>query len=94
LVAEDPAAYAPRLGDLTCFPREDASGLTFRDLPTAYSFPAHCGIVVARNADMLSIVGGNVDDAVTMEHLHTNDAGELRGNRENWFVVLRVMYQQ
>ena len=42
----------------------------------------------------LSIVGGNVEDAVTLEHLHTNDEGELRGNRENWFVVLRVMYRR
>ncbi len=50
--------------------------------------------MVARGAEAISIVGGNVDDAVMMEHLHTNDAGELSGNRENWFVVLRVMYRQ
>ncbi len=34
LDAEDPASYAPRLGDLACFPRDEASSLTFADLPT------------------------------------------------------------
>ena len=57
-------------------------------------FPAHCSIVTAGGPNTLSLIGGNVEDAVTMEHLHTNDEGELRDNRENWFAVLRVMYQQ
>jgi hypothetical protein len=92
LIAENPASYAPRLGDLVCFPRGWAHGLQFGDLPTAHPFPAHCSIVVAGGNDAMSVIGGNVDDAVTLEHLHTNDAGELSGNRENWFVVLRVMY--
>ena len=92
LDAEDPASYAPRLGDLACFPRDEARSLTFADLPTSDSFPAHCGIIVGGGAGTVSIVGGNVDDAVTMEHLQTNASGELQGNRENWFVVLRVNY--
>ena len=92
LDAEDPQSYAPSLGDLACFPRDEAGNLTFADLPTSDSFPAHCGIIVGSGAGSVSIVGGNVDDAVTMEHLHTNAAGELQGNRENWFVVLRVNY--
>jgi hypothetical protein len=92
LVAENPQTYAPRLGDLVCFPRDWASGLRFTDLPTAYSFPSHCGIVIASEAQTLTIVSGNVDDAVTMEHLHTNQTGELSDNRENWFVVLQVKY--
>jgi hypothetical protein len=92
LIAHDPAAYAPRLGDLVCFGRDTAQTLTFKDLPTDYSFPAHCSIVVGGGVQSVTILGGNVDDAVTMEHLHTNNQGELSGNRENWFVVLQVMY--
>jgi hypothetical protein len=94
LIAENPATYAPRLGDLVCRGRGAARNLTFADLPTHHAFPAHCSIVTAGGADTLSIVGGNVEDAVTLEHLHTDDAGELRGNPENWFVVLRVMYRR
>ena len=92
LIAEDPASYAPRLGDLVCFPRGAARELRLADLPRQQGFPAHCSIVAGGGVDSLSIIGGNVNDAVVLEHLHTNDAGELSGNRENWFVVLRVMY--
>jgi hypothetical protein len=94
LIAENPASYAPRLGDLVCFPRGTAHAMTFQDLPTPWSFPSHCDIVVGGGVERLSVVGGNVDDTVTLKHLHTNAAGELQGNRENWFVVLRVMYLQ
>jgi hypothetical protein len=92
LIARDPASYAPRLGDLLCFGRDGAAGMRFADLPTRDNFPAHCSIVVGGGAQRLCVVGGNVDDAVTMEHLHTDAQGELAGNRENWFVVLQVMY--
>jgi hypothetical protein len=94
LIAENPARYAPRLGDLVCFPRGHARDMDFTALPTAHDFPAHCSIVVGGGPDMVSVIGGNVDDAVVMEHLHTNDAGELQGNIYNWFVVLRVLYQR
>ena len=94
LIAENPVDYAPRLGDLLCFPRGPARRLSFKDLPTQQLFPAHCGIVTGGGPGVLEIVGGNVDDAVTMEHLHANAQGLLSGNRENWFVILRVLYAQ
>ncbi len=92
LIAENPKTYAPRLGDLVCFPRGWARNLTFAALPTSYLYPAHCSIVTGGGPGMVEIVGGNVDDAVTMEHLHANAQGLLAGNMENWFVVLRVLY--
>ena len=93
LLAEDPKLYPPRLGDLVCFGRGRARGLVFQDLPTAHGFPAHCAIVVAGGVRSLSVIGGNVDDAVVMEHLKTDDEGRLSGNAEPWFVVLRVLYR-
>ena len=94
LIAEDPKTYAPRLGDLVCFGRGRARDLTFADLPTSYRFPAHCAIVVAGGMEQMAVIGGNVEDAVVMQHLHATAQGLLAGNRETWFVVLRVLYRQ
>lgn len=91
LIAENPANYAPRLGDLVCFGRGHADNLTFADLPTTHSFPAHCSIAVAGAADQISVIGGNVEDAVTLQHVPTNNAGLVGAP---WFVVLRVMYRR
>ncbi|HQT63451.1 MAG: hypothetical protein B7Z75_06265 [Acidocella sp. 20-57-95] len=89
LIAENPQSYAPRLGDLVCFGRGHARSLTFADLPTAKLFPAHCSIVVEIAAQQISVVGGNVEDAVTMTHVPTNQSGLVGAP---WMVVLRVMY--
>ena len=94
LIAENPASYAPRLGDLVCFPRGPAHSLTFAALPTAYNFPAHCSIVVAAAPNDIDIIGGNVDDAVVLEHVTTNAQGLIDDTSENWFVILRVLYSE
>jgi hypothetical protein len=89
LIAENPAAYAPRLGDLICLGRGHARALRFADLPTAHAFPAHCSIVVAGKPNQISVIGGNVDDAVTLQHVPASDAGLIG---PPWFVILRVLY--
>ena len=92
MVAENPINYAPRLGDLACFGRSSARNLSFAALPTARSFPSHCGIVTGGGSGDIDIISGNVDDAVVLEHLHADAQGRISGNPENWFVVLRVLY--
>jgi hypothetical protein len=94
LIAEDPRGYAPRLGDLICLGRGRARNLTFADLPTRGLFPSHCSIVVGGGVQQVDVVGGNVDDAVVMSHLHTDNAGLLRDNLEPWFVILKVLYRR
>lgn len=91
LIAENPKTYAPRLGDLVCFGRGHAGRLIFSDLPTAHNFPAHCSIVVAGGVRQISVIGGNVEDAVTLQHVPTDNTGMVGAP---WFVVLRVMYQR
>jgi len=86
--AEPPDTYAPVPGDLICMSRT-ATPLTFADLP-AGRFPAHCDIVVAREPDVLDVIGGNVDDAVTLKHVPVTANGLLADPRYPWFVVLRV----
>jgi hypothetical protein len=90
LIAENPTTYAPAPGDLTCLSR--GPHLTFADLPTGANFPAHCAIVTSVNPGTDTVIGGNVDDAVTATHVHTGPNGTLAKNADDWFVILRVLY--
>jgi hypothetical protein len=98
ITAERPESYAPQLGDVICEGRGRSGRLRFDDLP-APRFPAHCDIVVAIAPGQISVIGGNVDDAVTMKHvpvtpdgkLATPD-GEVLDTRYPWMVVLQVSY--
>lgn len=99
LHAYPPQAYAPEPGDLICVGRASASALHFADLPTPGNFPSHCDIVVEKQPLLLTVIGGNVDDAVTAKHVPTTPSGTLAGpdgtvvdTRHAWFVVLRVSY--
>ncbi len=99
LRADAPDAVAPLLGDIICTGRGDAVKLRYRNLPTPGMFPAHCAIVVQITPGMLSVVGGNVDDAVTMTHVPVNASGMLADadgrvldTRYPWLVVLKVNY--
>ena len=99
LRAWSPASYAPALGDIICAGRGAGARVRFDDLPTSYGFPAHCAIVVARDAGQLSVIGGNVDDAVTLTHVPVGGDGKLAladgtiiDTRYPWLCVLQVAY--
>ncbi|MFI4988762.1 MAG: DUF2272 domain-containing protein [Alphaproteobacteria bacterium] len=99
LRAEPPESYPPKRGDLICLGRKRAAALRFSDLPTSYSWPGHCAIVVAVEPGMLSVVGGNVEDAVSMTHVPLTPSGTLANpdhtvvdGRYPWFVVLELLY--
>lgn len=98
ITAERPEVYAPQLGDVICQGRGKSGKLTFDDLPAGH-FPSHCDIVVAITPGQLSVIGGNVDDAVTMKHIPVTPDGKLAtpdgtivDTRYPWMVVLRVLY--
>ncbi len=99
LQAYAPASMAPLPGDLICLGRGRSAALTFADLPTAAPFPGHCDIVVQSAPGTLNVVGGNVDDAVTMKHVPVGATGLLTGpdgkvldTRYPWMVVLKIAY--
>lgn len=100
--AEPPDGYAPQLGDLICASRGLRKPIQYADLPTSDTFPGHCDIVVGVQPGQLTVIGGNVDDAVTMKHVPITADGMLappggapvdtRGY--NWFVVLKLKYDR
>ena len=99
LTAERLDGYAPVAGDLICLSRTKRP-LRFDDLP-AGPFPSHCDIVVGRDAAGLSVIGGNVADAVALKHVPvaadgrmTDPTGAVLDSRYPWFVALRVLYER
>lgn len=98
VTAERPESYMPRRGDLICMWR-GGRPVRYDDLPAA-SFPGHCDIVVAVRPGLLDVIGGNVDNAVSMKHIPVAADGRLAAANGAiidpdypWFVVLRVDYQ-
>ena len=91
--------YAPVPGDLICYSREPHR-LTYEKLPRR-RFAAHCDMVAARDKAQVSVIGGNVDHAVTMKHVPVTMDGRLADfgdrvldTRYPWFVVLRILYDR
>jgi hypothetical protein len=99
IVAERVDEYAPVPGDVICFSRERRP-LKYEKLPADH-FAAHCDIVVSRDEGQISVIGGNVDHAVTMKHVPVTpdwrlaDTGDrVLDTRYPWFVVLRILYDR
>jgi hypothetical protein len=97
--AERLEAYPPQRGDLICMSRTQRP-IRYDDLPTG-RFPGHCDIVVATRAGTLDVIGGNVDNSVSMKHIPVAPDGRLASGPDAvvdqdypWFVVLRVAYDQ
>ena len=69
--------YAPKPGDIICAPRGKAfiqSIHTYKDLRRgAY----HCDLVVAKRPWELDVIGGNVQDAVSLAHIKLDGAGRV-----------------
>jgi hypothetical protein len=91
--------YAPQLGDLVCMWRAGHQ-VTYEELPAGL-FPSHCDIVVARQPASLDVIGGNVDNSVSMKHVPVAADGRMVGPTGSvvdadypWFVVLRVAYRR
>lgn len=100
LRAERPEAYAPQPGDLICVARNRTRRMRFENLSGARFF-GHCDIVTAAVPGQLTTVGGNIGGGVTMKHVPTTPAGLLSDAdgrvvdpRYDWFVVLRVLYDE
>jgi len=97
--AHPPESYAPQRGDLICYSRTHRP-MRYAELPTG-RFPGHCDLVVATRPGLLDVIGGNVDNSVSMKHVPVTTNGLLANpdgtnvHPDNaWFVVLRVLYDR
>ncbi len=97
--AHPPESYAPQRGDLICYSRTRRP-IRYAELPTG-RFPGHCDLVVATRPGLLDVIGGNVDNSVSMKHvpvttngLLANPDGTIVDPDNAWFVVLRVLYDR
>ena len=92
-------SYVPERGGLICYSRTQTP-LRYADLPTG-RFPGHCDIVVTARPGLLEVIGGNVDNSVSMKRipvttngLVANPDGTIVDPDYAWFVVLRVAYDR
>jgi hypothetical protein len=97
--AERPESYAPQRGDLICMWR-GRQPVRYDDLPTG-RFPGHCDIVISPKGGSLDVIGGNVDNSVSLKHVPATAEGRLADASgavvdpdHPWFVVLRVTYDR
>jgi hypothetical protein len=102
VTAERVQDYAPRPGDLVCFGRGAAKGLRYEDLPTPALFASHCDVVVDTTVPGgITVIGGNVEDSVTMNTVPVSEDGKLAtlqgvvlDTRFPWMAVLRLLVDE
>lgn len=99
VIAERLDEYAPVPGDLICYSREKRP-VKYDQLPRRH-FAGHCDIVVSQGNGQISVIGGNVFNAVSMKHVPVTADGRLADadgraldTRYPWFVVLRISYDR
>ena len=87
--AHELAAHAPAPGDIVCADRGSPPlrSLAQRRAETGTARPMHCDIVLATAPGEITVVGGNVAQAVTAVRHATDPAGRLLPQPRRWFAV-------
>jgi hypothetical protein len=90
----DVAGYAPVTGDLVCAGRgsgpRDATEFLRRLREESGFFPSHCDIIVEVGADALTLIGGNVKNAVVATVTPLADGRIPPATTRAWAVALRL----
>jgi len=74
LIGFRPEEYAPRIGDLICYPRQ--SGVTF---DSTHSYQSHCDLVVDidKRSGKVITIGGNVSNSVSKTIYDIDSSGKV-----------------
>ncbi|WP_291285802.1 DUF2272 domain-containing protein [Flavobacterium sp.] len=80
--------YVPEIGDLICYLREDSVGTINYD-STTNSYPSHSDLVVDKKGNTLKVIGGNVENSVSLKNVKIDDNGFLTDTSKAWFVILK-----
>jgi hypothetical protein len=79
--------YRPKEGDLVCYSRAGA-GMTYDKAKSRDAYKSHSDIVVYTRPGEIGVIGGNVDDSVTLKILKTTAGGYLADKKNEWFAIL------
>lgn len=80
--------YPPEVGDLVCYVRGTAIG-NIEYETNSNDYESHSDLVVEKNGNVLKVIGGNVEDSVTLKHLELDNNGFLVDKSKKWFVILK-----
>jgi hypothetical protein len=80
--------YKPETGDLICYVREDSVGRINYDSNDS-NYPSHCDLVVEKTGNILKVIGGNVENSVSVKHVQIDNNGFLIDTSKPWFVILK-----
>ncbi len=69
--------YAPKPGDIICAPRGEPFIQSIHNYKDLRRGTYHCDLVIAKRPGELDVIGGNVQDAVTLSHIKLDGAGKV-----------------
>lgn len=76
--------YAPKVGDLVVYSREDGKGYD-----SSGFFSSHGELVIETGKNFVRAVGGNVSNKVKISTYRTDQNGKLTGNKVPFFMVIQ-----
>lgn len=76
--------YAPKVGDLVVYTREDGKGYDSNGY-----FASHGELVIESGKNYIKAVGGNVSNKVKVSTYKTDQNGKLSGNKAPFFMVIQ-----
>lgn len=79
--------YAPQIGDLICYVRGNSKHINYDS--DSNNYESHSDIVIAKENNILKVIGGNVENSVSIKHIIIDDDGYLIDKQKKWFVILK-----